>query len=161
MNHGKIEWCLCQTKGIELTELKNHLSQAYMKEAEETLENVFSAKGKWKTITAYYACYSALYSILMKCGIKSEIHECTIELMGLFEFTEDEKYYVRNLKDDRIQAQYYLKNIKLKDEEKVKKFILKCKVVLESINSKKIEEIRNWLEDKSTKKLGLKKKSKK
>jgi len=111
---------------------------SYIQEADETLENVFSAKGKWKTITAYYACYSAIYSILVRCGIKSEIHECTIELMDLFDFTKDEKDFLRNLKEDRIQAQYYLKSIMLKDEDSVKNFILRCKVILSNLNTKSI-----------------------
>lgn len=93
MNKDKIKWCLCQKRGIQLTEPKPHLSKSYMEEADEALENVFSAKGKWRTITAYYACYSALYSILMKCGIKSEIHDCTLELMHLFDFSEENKNY--------------------------------------------------------------------
>ncbi|MEK6888041.1 MAG: hypothetical protein AABX14_03795 [Candidatus Aenigmatarchaeota archaeon] len=113
-----------------------------MKEADDTLENVFTAKGKWKLITAYYACYNALYSVLMKCGIKCEIHDCTIELMGMLGFdTSDIKYMIK-LKEDRIQAQYYLKNIQLKDESKSKEFILKCKAVLDSLDSGKIEKIR-------------------
>jgi uncharacterized protein (UPF0332 family) len=144
---NKIKWCLCQKKGIQLTELKPHLSKSYMDEADETLENVFSAKGKWKTITAYYACYSALYSILMKCGIKSEIHECTIELMELFDFIDDEKQYLRNLKDDRVKAQYYLKNIILEDEEPVKKFVMKCKIILTNLNDEEVEIIRKKISE--------------
>jgi len=143
----KLRWCVCQKRGITLIELKPHLSRAYMAEADETLENVFSSKGKWKTVTAYYASYSALYSILMRCGIKSEIHECTIELMSLFAFTEAEKKYMRNLKDDRIQVQYYLKSITLEDEDAVRNFILKCKAILNSLNSKVIEEIRAVIYD--------------
>lgn len=142
MNKEKLTWCIRQNKGIRLIELKPHLSKSYMNEADETLENVFAAKGKWKLITAYYACYSALYSILMKCGIKCEIHDCTIELMSLFDFTEDEIDFMADLKDDRIQAQYYLKNLRLKSENDVKAFILKCKTVLNGLNSEKIDFIR-------------------
>ena len=142
MNQEKLKWCNNQKKGIELIELKPHLSISYINEAEETLENVFSAKGKWKLITAYYACYNALYSILMKCGIKCEIHDCTIELMDFFDFNKDEISYMKDLKDNRIQAQYYLKTVLLDDEEKVKKFILKCKTILNTITSEKIESVR-------------------
>lgn len=147
MSIEKIKWCLCQKGGIKLTEPKPHLSMSYIQEADETLENVFSAKGKWKTITAYYACYSAIYSVLVRCGIKSEIHECTLELMDLFDFTKDEKDFLRNLKDDRIQAQYYLKSIMLKDEDSVKNFILRCKVILTNLNTKNIGDIRKKLEE--------------
>ncbi len=142
---NKINWCLAQAKGIKLTELKPHLCESYMKEADETLENVFSTTGKWKTITAYYACYNALYALLMKCGIKCEIHDCSIELMNLFGFDKQEINYIQELKNDRIQTQYYLKNIVLKDELPVKKFILKCKTLLQNLDSETIEKIRKQI----------------
>ncbi len=145
MNEEKIKWCIMQKKGVQLIELKPHLSTSYMIEADETLENVFSAKGKWKLITAYYACYSALYSVLMKCGIKSEIHDCTIELMALFDFTQNEMDFMAKLKEDRIQAQYYLKRRELKSEEDVKKFILKCKTIVNDLNSDKINSARETI----------------
>ena len=75
MNKGKIKWCLKQKKGISLIELKPHLSEAYVKEADETLENVFATTGKWKVITAYYACYNSVYALLMKAGINCEIND--------------------------------------------------------------------------------------
>lgn len=142
MNEDKIRWCCKQKRGIELIEINPHLSESYIKEADETLENVFPAKGKWKTITAYYACYNALYSIMMRCGVKCEIHDCSLELMELFDFRSFEREYLRKLKDDRIQAQYYLKNILLGDESKVKEFVLKCKTLLNGLDSDKIEKIR-------------------
>ena len=147
MNEDKIRWCLKQVKGIKLTELKPHLSESYIREADETLENVFSAKGKWKLITSYYACYSAFYALLMKCGIRCEIHDCSLELMELFGFDINEIEYLKKLKGDRIQAQDYLKNIALEDESNVKKFILKCKTLLNDLDSEKIEKIREKIED--------------
>jgi len=142
MKKDKIKWCQKQAKGIRLIELNPHLSEAYMEEADETLENVFSAKGKWKLITAYYACYNAFYSLLMKCGIRCEIHDCSLELMELFDFDVSEIEYLKELKENRIQAQYYLKSIELEDEINVKKLILKCKSLLNDLNSEKIGEIR-------------------
>ncbi|MGE0793600.1 MAG: hypothetical protein AB7V77_05480 [Candidatus Woesearchaeota archaeon] len=143
MNFEKLNWCLLQIHGIKLIEPNINLSNSYAKEADETLENVFTSKGKWKTITAYYACYSAIYSILMRCGIKCEIHDCTLELINLFDFTNEEKTFIKNLKEDRINAQYFLKNIILDNEKQVKQFILKCKVILNKLNSTEIEKIRN------------------
>jgi len=145
MGRGKISWCMNQTRGIRLTEPKPHLSRSYMEEADDTLENVFSSTGKWKLITAYYACYNALYSILMKCGIRCEIHDCTIALMEFFGFTVSEIEYLADLKDDRIRAQYYLKDVQLKDEDDVKRFIIKCKSVLNDLDSEKINAVRKSL----------------
>ena len=142
MDESKIKWCSKQPKGVKLIELKPHLSKSYMKEADETLENVFSTKGKWKLITAYYACYNAFFALLMKCGIMCEIHDCSLELMELFGFDTTEIDYLKKLKEDRIQTQYYLKEIFLGDESNVKEFILKCKTVLHGLDSEKIEIIR-------------------
>ena len=142
MNKNKVKWCLKQNKGIKLIETKPHLSESYMKEADETLENVSSTKGKWKLITAYYACYNAFYSLLMKCGIRSEIHDCSLEIMELFGFDLEDIEYLKNLKRNRIHTQYYLKNITLEDVTPVKRFILKCKTLLNNLNSEKVEKIR-------------------
>lgn len=138
----KIKWCCNQKRGIELIEKKEHLSEKYMEEAEESLDICSKITGKWQIISGYYSCYNAFYSILMKCGIKSEIHECTIALMDLFEMNK-EKEFLEELKEKRIQAQYYLKEIKLKGIKEVKEFLEKCKEIVEDLNSEKIEEIRN------------------
>lgn len=147
MNEDKIRWCLKQKGGINLIEPKPHLSESYMKEADETLEIVFSIKGKWKVITAYYTCYNALYSLLMKTGIRCEIHDCTLELMSLFGLNNSEMEFMRNLKEDRIQTQYYLKEKVLKSEANVKEFVLKCKILLNELSSDKIEKLRRKIKE--------------
>jgi len=148
MQKNKINWCCTQKKGIILTELKPHLSDAYIKEADETLENVFTTTGKWKVITSYYACYNALYAILMNCGIKSEIHDCTIELMKILPFDTPSIEFMEKLKEDRIQTQYYLKNKEPPTEQHVKQFIITCKNIRTNITTPQIEQIRKTLENK-------------
>lgn len=37
----------------------------------------------WVITTPYYARYFALYALLMKMGIKSEIHDCSIAIAQL------------------------------------------------------------------------------
>ncbi len=141
----KIGWCMKQKRGISFIDAKPHLSDSYIREADETLDNVLVTKGKWKVITAYYACYNALYSILMKCGIKSEIHDCTIELMSLFDFDVSDIEYIGELKQDRINVQYYLKEIRLENTDDVKRFIVKCKQILNGLSSFEIEDVRESL----------------
>ena len=89
----------------------------------------------------------------MKCGIKCEIHDCSLDLMELFDFDSENIEFLKKLKGDRIQAQYHLKNIILKDESKVKKFILKCKTLLNDLDSEKIEKIRAEIKRINAKKL--------
>ena len=88
---NKISWCKKQNKGIELVEPNDNLSEAYLKEANDTLKEIQEG-AKWSTIMGYYACYNALYAILMKVGVKCEIHDCTIELMKVVSGFSDEDY---------------------------------------------------------------------
>jgi uncharacterized protein (UPF0332 family) len=147
MNKEKISWCCRQKSGIEVIDVKDKISENYLKEAEESLDVCSKIEGKWKTISGYYACYNALYSILMKCGIKSEIHDCTIELMDLFGFSEEEKSFLIDLKNKRINCQYYLKEDNVSGIEEIKNFILKCKEILIGLNKDKIDEIRRVIEN--------------
>jgi len=139
----KIKWCLKQKKGIKIIKPNTNLSNSYLKDADETLENLSTVKRKWKVIIGYYACYNALYSILMKAGIQSEIHECSLELMKFLDFRDNSVIFLKDLKEKRIKVQYYLKEIALESEKEVKEFVLECKTILKDLNSEKIEQIRN------------------
>jgi len=147
MEEDKIRWCSKQKKGIELIESKPHLYESYMKEAEEDFDELSSAGEKWKAIIAYYSCYEAFYSLLMKCGIRCEIHDCSLELMGLFDFTEEDLNYIKSLKKAREGNQYYLKRNSLKEKERIKQFISKCKEISSELNSDKIMQIRKRIEN--------------
>lgn len=145
----KIIWCCNQKKGINLIEPNDNLSREYINEAEKTLDDISRNKGKWKIITAYYACYNALYSVLMKTGIKCEIHDCSIELMKEINgFNKEDYDFLIGLKEDRVQVQYYLKDRELKDDSKIKLFILKCKTLLEDADAEDIRtKIKRCLND--------------
>jgi uncharacterized protein (UPF0332 family) len=141
-------WCRKQERGISLISRKPHLSEQYMKDARESLKVCMNSEGKWRVITGYYACYNAFYSILMRCGIKSEIHDCTIKLMDLFGFSVEEINFLEKLKRDRIQGQYYLKKVELINVLFIKEFILKCEEILNKLNDDLIKEIRGRLNKK-------------
>ena len=133
-----ISWCKKQNKGIELIEPNDNLCDAYIKEANDTLKEIQEG-AKWSTIMGYYACYNALYALLMKAGIKCEIHDCTIELMKLMPDFSDEDYnFLVLLKVKRIDVQYYLKRIVLDDLVGVKKFVLKCDEMRNKIDINKL-----------------------
>ena len=73
---NKISWCKKQTKGIKLIEPNNNLSQEYFQNAEESLKVLRHIKetqsNMWLATTKYYIEYFAVYSVLMKLGIKCE-----------------------------------------------------------------------------------------
>ncbi|MFW5846926.1 MAG: hypothetical protein ACOCUU_02080 [Nanoarchaeota archaeon] len=143
----KIKWCCKQKNGIELIEPRENLNKSYLKESEDDLKEIQKVGNKWKTIIAYYSCYESLYSLLMKVGIKSEIHDCTIELMNLFGFDKEDKYLLKNLKSIRQGNQYYLKKNPLEQEKQVKDFIMKCKEKSLELNTEKIEKIRQQIQE--------------
>lgn len=141
---NKIKWCLGQKSGIRIIEPNNNLSQQYVKSSEENLDMMGKATGKWKSITAYYACYEAFYALLQKIGIKCEIHDCTLELLNLIEGFDDKlKNFMIELKKERIDVQYYLKAPKPLDENQVKEFVLSCKSKISSITDDEISNIRD------------------
>ncbi|MCH8329263.1 MAG: hypothetical protein IIB81_02630, partial [Nanoarchaeota archaeon] len=96
----KIEWCMKQKNGIEVVEPNENLSKAYIKKAEDALKAAASLKGNkdWEISSLYYTMYFSLYSILMRIGIKCEIHSCTIEFMRQFlqeHFNDDDFFLIK------------------------------------------------------------------
>ena len=144
---NNLKWCLKQLKGIRLIEPNLNIAKEYLSEAETDFKSIDKNNHKWAIIKEYYACYNALYSLLMKSGIKCEIHDCSIELMELFGFS---KYFCNKmiqLKKKRINAQYYLKEIKNDYFEFTKEFLEDCKIKLIELNDLEVEEIRNKIKE--------------
>jgi len=145
-----LEWCKKKERGIRMIEPNDNLCKEYLESSEETLSILKDIRGKsnmWLATTKYYCEYFAVYSLLMKIGIKSEIHDCTI---ALAEFLEKEnllpKGTYKNLEKDkrlRIDNQYYLKNINVEIVySELTNFILEIKDIINSLTFDKINEIR-------------------
>ena len=147
---SKIKWCLNKKEGLELIESNLNLSQLYLRKAEDALISMGEVQVKdWKISTGYYAIYFSLYSILMKIGVKCEIHSCTIEFVKEFlkeYFTEDEISFVGNSLKARIDSQYYVNRaVSEKSYEDIlnntPKFMIKCKSILPKLTESKINKI--------------------
>lgn len=136
-----IKWCLKVKDGIRLVEPSDFKSQDYIERAEEDIAAMQTSVGHWKLITAYYACYDVLYALLMKIGIKSEIHDCSIKLMEMLDFKKEQIEFLKKLKKERIQVQYYLKNIPLENEDEVRTFVLDVKEKISNIKKEDINQI--------------------
>ena len=145
-----MHWCKQQKRGIKIIEPNDNLAKEYLQTAEETLEILRTIKNKskvWVATTKYYFEYFAVYSILMKLGIESEIHDCTISLCSLL---EEENILpsgtTKQLEDDkqlRIDNQYYLKNRDVPiNYDELFAFFLKIKDVQTKLTVEKIETIR-------------------
>jgi len=151
----KIEWCKSVKGGIELIEPNDNLSDGYILKAEESLEVMQKTRDSrdWSVSTAYYSMYFSLYSILMKIGVKCEIHACTIEFMKRFlssYFTPAECRFMADSLQARVDTQYYVDR-KVKDKfidemlATAPRFLVKCKETLARIKESEISTIRKQL----------------
>ena len=148
---NKISWCKKKERGIKIIEPNDNLSEEYYKNAEESLKVlkgiVATKSNMWLATTKYYIEYFAIYSVLMKIGIKCEIHDCTI---ALAKFLEKEnmikKGFADKLESDkelRIDNQYYLKNKPVDiNPENLSEFIVSIKETLNHLDKDKIDAIR-------------------
>jgi len=153
---SKISWCKKQTGGIKLQEPNDNLSREYFENAEESLRVLRSinktGSNMWLATTKYYIEYFAVYSILMKIGIKCEIHDCTI---ALAKFLEEKKIIEGGIfgmlekdKELRIDNQYYLKNKKaIIDFDVLSGFLISIRRSLDGLDSGKIGELRKRIEE--------------
>lgn len=151
----KISWCKKQEKGIKIQEPNNNLSDEYYQNAEESikvLKSIVSTKSNmWLATTKYYIEYFAIYSILMKIGVKCEIHDCTIVLIKFLEENGIiQKGISKILEEDkelRIDNQYYLKNKPVNiNYEQLSDFMVSIKKTLNNLDSDKVKELRNKIE---------------
>ena len=147
-----IDWCKKQKNGIELIEPNEDLAKAYIKKAEDSLNASLSLENNkdWKISSLYYTMYFSIYAILIKIGVKCEIHSCTITFAETFLDKHLKKEDLNLLKKSmkaRIDVQYYTnRNISesLYKEmvENSPKFIVKCKNIITKLTDKEISEIR-------------------
>ena len=142
-----LRWCRRQKRGIELIEPNENICQAYLKDADESILTLGKNAGKWQVVMAYYASYNALYAVAAKAGIKSEIHDCTLALMPLLGFTVEEVAFLQKLKKDRIDAQYYLKPASLPDSLAVKRFVVRCKNLVQQFHPDQVQRIRDLVKN--------------
>ena len=148
---AKLSWCNKIKGGLSLVESNSNLAKSYTKKAEEALESLrINIIKDWKISTAYYTIYFSLYSILVKIGIKCEIHSCTIKFAKVFlkdYFNNQEFKFIEDSLKARIDSQYYVDR-SIPDEHYSKmlaltpNFLVKCKSILVKLNEKKINKIR-------------------
>jgi uncharacterized protein (UPF0332 family) len=153
-----LTWCFKQKRGIRITEPNTNLTKAYLKKAKSALNTMTATlqinEADWTATTAYYARYFALYALLMKIGVKTEIHDCTINVAQLL---ANHRILSQNLVNDiteakqtRIDTQYYVatqlnqKEIR-KNTEAARKFVLQTEQAIEDITPEQINTIRTSL----------------
>ncbi|MBU4070456.1 MAG: hypothetical protein KJ646_05730 [Nanoarchaeota archaeon] len=138
-----LKWCLKQIKGIRLIEPNDELSKEYIQKAREDFRSIKNNELSWKAIISYYCCYNALYSVMMKCGIKCEIHDCSIKLLPLLGFDKVHFKFIEFLKKNRVDVQYYLKKPIEINFKEVLSFLEFCEQRLINLNDIEINKIRD------------------
>ncbi len=142
----RLSWCAGIKNGIMFAEPNDNLSSAYLKKAEEAMEAMHSVSSfDWKISTGHYSMYFSLYSILMKIGIKSENHTCTIEIMQhlLTEyFTPDECELIEKARRARVETQYYVtgsvsETFTATLSKRVPRFLVTCRSTVDGLDEKR------------------------
>ncbi|MCX6748435.1 MAG: hypothetical protein NT076_02420 [Candidatus Pacearchaeota archaeon] len=151
-----ISWCCKQKDGIKLIEPNDNLAQAYSQMAEDAIGTMNREKNQnliFGISACYYSMYYSLYSIMIKLGVKCEIHSCRLEFMRQFllgYYSQEDLKLIKKSFDLRSLAQYYpSKIIKKEDSDFIISqapiFLNKSKEILLKINQKDIEKIRGEL----------------
>jgi uncharacterized protein (UPF0332 family) len=102
---------------------------------------------EWTVSASYYAKYFAVYAVLSKIGVKSEIHDCTIALFGHLFNTKEFRQLVRELrqsKADRVDAQYYSTELTVNVTDlmqQTKQFVLHIEELIDGMNAEKIASL--------------------
>ncbi|MBI5797973.1 HEPN domain-containing protein [Candidatus Woesearchaeota archaeon] len=153
----KVEWCIQKKKGISIGIPNDILCSAYLNKARNSLKamdlNLNANILDWAVETAYYARYQAVYALLQKCGIKSEIHDCSIAVCKfIFKEYFSEEFFeeLEKAKEQRINLIYYTDRLvpRSEIEENIRKaplFILEIEKFLERTKPNQIKEWRALL----------------
>ena len=146
----KINWCFSVKNGLKVVEPNKEIALSYLGEAERTLskiENLIEENDfVWASVRIYYCAYYSLYSFLQMIGVKSENHDCSIELVKEL-LDKDFIGEIVSFKKGRIDSQYYFKT---GQKEKlsgfylqVKNFYLDFREIIESLTDEDIKDFRD------------------
>lgn len=153
----KVKWCCKQKRGIKIEQPNENLCSAYIKKSQSSLKsmqlNYREKINDWAIEAAYYARYHIVYALLQKLGIKSEIHECTINLLKwLFKdkIKSDLIKELQTAKQQRINMMYYtdktMPEEKIKENiEKAPEFIIEIEKIIMELKQEEIQELRETL----------------
>lgn len=154
MENKKIARFFKIKEGLKFVEPNNILSKSYFDQTKVSLlraeKNLNEGDLLWATVAIYYADYYALYAFLQKIGIKSDTHIATISA-GEFLIGEEKIKIISEHKDQRIDAQYYMKvGQKDKIEEMLresKRFVVELDNIISSMSLKDIDNYRKRLKN--------------
>ena len=150
-----IKWCLANKNGIKLIEPNANMSNSYLKMAEESIYVLNGIKNSriWLATTTYYIFYYSLYSLMLRIGVKCEIHACSLEFMKkcLIEYyDETDMKMIEKAFSARIDLQYYSdrpvdERVINETSKYCKDFYIKTKDIMSKITETQIDSVRKKL----------------
>ena len=150
-----IKWCLANKNGIKLIEPNANMSNSYLKMAEESIYVLNGIKNSriWLATTTYYIFYYSLYSLMLRIGVKCEIHACSLEFMKkcLIEYyDETDMKMIEKAFSARIDLQYYSdrpvdERVINETSKYCKDFYIKTKDIISKITETQIDLVRKKL----------------
>ncbi len=152
---ASVKWCLQQKNGLEFITPNSVMSDSYIKMAEESINILKGVEASkiWTATTTYYIFYYSLYSLMLRIGIKCEIHSCSIAFMKKYLAIFYDKKDVEMIEKSfsaRIDLQYYAnrpvdKQVIEETKRYCKTYFIKTKDVLAEITEEQIKNIREAL----------------
>lgn len=142
-------------KGLRIADPSENLAISYLASAEETLSNMRSISSTmWMAVMRYYCEYFAAYALLVRIGVRSSDHECTLAVCALIEreqiLPEGTVLRLREEKRARIEAQYYIKNVEMEiDIAALASFLARVKRIVQRISGHEIERLRHLVSQTS------------
>ena len=112
----------------------------------------------WTATTTYYIFYYSLYSLMLRIGIKCEIHSCSLEFMKKYLtmfYDKKDAEMIEKAFSARIDLQYYAdRPVDEKVIEETKKhsklFFIKTKDALSRITEEQVKNIREALKKEAS-----------
>ena len=150
-----IKWCLANKNGIKLIEPNANMSNSYLKMAEESIYVLNGVKNSriWLATTTYYIFYYSLYSLMLRIGVKCEIHACSLEFMKkclIGYYNETDMQMIEKAFSARIDLQYYSdrpvdERVINETSKYCKDFYIKTKDIMSKITETQIDSVRKKL----------------
>ena len=148
-----IKWCA--QHGLELTQPNENMAESYLHMAEESLQQLKGVEQSkiWSATVTYYIFYYSLYALMLRIGVKSEIHSCSLEFMKQYLmqlYNNQDKDMVEKAFSARINLQYYADRpvsdeILLVTKHYCPSFYIKTKDLLAELTEDQIQMIREKL----------------
>jgi uncharacterized protein (UPF0332 family) len=140
---------------LKLVEPSDEIKESYLEKANNCLKSakILFPNNLYENVVidTYYAMYNSLLALLFKTGIKSENHTGSILILNEIFGEQDLSNIILEAKEERIDQQYYIDSTKNKELTKdfaeksisiTENFLIKIKIIIESLSNEDIKKIR-------------------